>query len=231
MKNILIIFLIVFIGTLSFGADVIVLFGDSTTAKRGPVNIYANHLSRELKEDKVINAGVPGNTTKMARARFEKDVLSRNPSLVVIQFGINDSTVDVHRTPPAKESRVSLEDYEKNLRYFIASLKEKGVKVIVMTPNPLRWTKRLKELYGKPPYKADDPDGFNVTLSKYAAAVRRIARLEKIPLIDVDAEFKSYAKSGENCSVDDLLLDGMHPNNKGHKIVADLLIAEIRKLK
>ena len=33
----------------------------------------------------VINAGVPGNTTQDGCARFERDVLSRDPDIVIIQ--------------------------------------------------------------------------------------------------------------------------------------------------
>ena len=76
----------------------------------------------------------------------------------------------------------------------------------------------------------DDPDGLNVTLQPYAEAVRVLAKEKKVPLIDVYAVFEAYGKVPGQ-SVDDLELDGMHPNDKGHRIVADLLIALILKLK
>jgi lysophospholipase L1-like esterase len=75
----------------------------------------------------------------------------------------------------------------------------------------------------------DDPDGFNVTLREYAQAVRELAEKQKVPLVDVYAAYIAYGKV-EKQSVNDLLLDGMHPNDKGHRIVADLLIPEIVKL-
>ena len=98
-----------------------------------------------------------------------------------------------------------------------------------MTPNPIYWTPALKSYYGKPPYLPDDPDGFNVTLREYAQAVRQLAEKQKIPLVDVYAAFENYGKM-KNKNVNDLLLDGMHPNDKGHRIVADLLINEIVNL-
>ena len=116
--------------------------------------------------------------------------------------------------------------YVANLQFFIKTLKSGGAKVILMTPNPLRWTDELRGLYGKPPYQVNDAEGFNVLLSKYAELARSLARLQKIPLIDVYAAFGAYGKQPGQ-SVDDLLLDGMHPNAKGHRIIADLLVSEI----
>jgi lysophospholipase L1-like esterase len=211
----------------------IVVFGDSTTASRGKLEIYANWLVRELPEKgikaEIINAGIGGNTTQMAIARFEKDVLSKNPDLVVIQFGINDSAIDVWKNPPKTESRVSKEKYIQNLEKIVETLKAQKCGVIFMTPNQMCWTQRLKENYSKSPYVTDDPDGFNVTLREYAQAVRELAEKQKVPLVDVYAAYIAYGKV-EKQSVNDLLLDGMHPNDKGHRIVADLLIPEIVKL-
>ena len=45
-----------------------------------------------------INAGVGGNTTADALARFEPDVLARKPDFVVIMFGLNDSWIDEGKT-------------------------------------------------------------------------------------------------------------------------------------
>lgn len=200
----------------------IVTFGDSTTAPRGRLKVYTDCLAEKFPENTFINAGIPGNTTEMGRRRFEKDVLEKKPDLVIIQFGINDSTVDVYKKTPATKSRVSKKRYEENLKFFIEKLKEKGVKVILMTPNRLCWTPKLKELYGKPPYDPNNPDGFNVMLDQYVDIVRRVAKEENVPLVDVNAEYARLVKDG-NMTVKSLLLDGMHPNTKGQKLVADLL--------
>ncbi|NLX99337.1 MAG: SGNH/GDSL hydrolase family protein [Rhodopirellula sp.] len=207
---------------------VIVAFGDSTTAPRGDLPIYSLLLQKALAAQglstKVVNAGVGGNTTVNARARFEKDVLARNPRLVIIQFGINDAAVNVWKSPPATQPDVSLQDYEANLRYFVQTLRKLRAEAVLMTPNPCRWTKQLLELYGKPPHRPDDPDGYNVLLRRYADAVRRIASQEKTPLVDVYEAFQAYDREPGQ-SIDDLLLDGMHPNAKGHELVAKLLLS------
>lgn len=214
-------------------AVTVVAFGDSTTAPRGTLQVYADCLTRDLPKKginaEIINAGIGGNTTANAKARFEEDVLDRHPDLVVIQFGINDSAVDVWKKPPATESRVKKNQYAENLERFVDTLRKAGCQVILMTPNPIRWTPGLKGQYGKPPYRPDRADGFNVTLSPYADCVRAVAKNKKVPLVDVYAAFQAYGKV-KGQSVDDLLLDGMHPNDKGHRFVADLLIKVILKL-
>src|SRR3954470_10080952 len=86
----------------------VVAFGDSTTAPRGSLAIYSRILQEELSNVSVINAGVPGNTTEMARTRFERAVLAHHPQIAIVQFGINDSAIDVWKTPPATEPRVPL---------------------------------------------------------------------------------------------------------------------------
>jgi lysophospholipase L1-like esterase len=205
----------------------IVAFGDSTTASRGALKIYSDILQEELPERgmpvRVINAGIGGNHTQHARARFEQDVLSHNPDIVIVQFGINDAAVDVWKQPPSSESRVSLADYENNLRYFIGVLAKRDVKIVLMTPNPLRWTPKMREMYGKPPYLPDDATGFNAMLRAYADKVRQIANTENVPLIDVYRSFEEFGKQ-EKQTVSDLLLDGIHPNERGHRLLADQLI-------
>ena len=154
-----------------------------------------------------------------ARQRFQADVLKHKPDLTIIQFGINDAAVDVWRTPAATTPHVDLQTFDKNLRYFCQTLKAHQCKVILMTPNPLAWTDKLKALYGKAPYDPEDEDGFNLFLKRYAAAVRKIAKEEKVQLVDVYKEFSDYANR-EGRSIQELLLDGMHPNSRGHQLIA-----------
>jgi lysophospholipase L1-like esterase len=204
----------------------IVVFGDSTTAPDPDpaVPVYGTLLAADLTARlgfpvRVVNAGVRGNTTADAARRFERDVLAAAPDLVVLQFGINDATIDVWKQPPATEPRVSLAAYGENLRHFVATLQARGVRVVLMTPNRLAWTPRLLELYGRPPYDPRDPQGLNVNLVRYAAEVRRIAAGTGTPLVDVMAAHAEAARR----PAEPLLSDGMHPNRRGHALVARLL--------
>jgi lysophospholipase L1-like esterase len=211
----------------------IVLFGDSTTAARqGLRKVYADHLREALTgggaDLAVVNAGVGGNTTREALNRLERDALRHRPRLLVLQFGINDSAVDVWKQPPATTARVPLPEYLDNLRAMVHTARTQRIQVILMTPNPLRWTPKLKALYGKPPYDPATEDGFeSATLRPYVVALRQLATELKLPLVDVYAAYPAFAAQHQT-SMDTLLLDGMHPNDLGHQLVAEQLLPVIQ---
>ncbi len=213
----------------------IVMFGDSTTAYRPTAikQVYSDRVFTDLLKAGttlvVSNRGVGGNTTEMARTRFAGDVLSLKPKLVVIQFGINDAAVDVWKTPPATGPRVALERYSENLRWMAAQLKDIGSKVIFMTPNPILWTDKMKSMYGKAPYDAADPEGFDkLQLRAFAEAMRKVAAETGTPLVDIHAGYVEYTqKSGK--AAESLLLDGIHPNDAGQQLVAEKLLPVIRE--
>ena len=212
----------------------IVMFGDSTTAERpGAVaKVYAQRVQESLQgigsSLTVHNAGIGGNTTHDAMKRFARDVLAHKPRIIVMQFGLNDSAVDVWKNPPATEPRVPLAEYEANLRAMIAQARGQKAKVILMTTNPVRWTPKLKDLYGKPPYRPDAEDGFETPfLTGFNETIRRIATELDVPLIDVRAAYPAFA-ADRKTTLDKLLLDGLHPNDLGHELVATLLVPVIR---
>ena len=210
----------------------IIMFGDSTTAPRGAVKVYATRVEIALQSIgsslSVSNSGVPSNTTVQARKRLQEEVLRHKPRIVVMQFGINDSAVDVWKKPPMTEPRVSLSAFIDNYRAMITEVQQQGAKVIVMTTNPLRWTSKLRELYGKPPYHADAEDGFeSLNLTRYNDALRTLATELKVPLVDVHTAYPAFAEKHKT-TIDAMLTDGMHPGDLGHQLVAELLAPAIR---
>jgi lysophospholipase L1-like esterase len=212
----------------------IIMFGDSTTALRaGAVKkVYSVRVGEALQgigsSLAVHNAGLGGNTTRDARKRFERDVLRHQPRVIVMQFGINDSAVDVWKNPPATGPRVPLAEYVGNLRAMISTAHEKKAKVILMTTNPIRWTPLLTDRYGKPPYDAGKEDGFDsLHLAAYNEALRKLAAELQVPLVDVRAAYPAFAMKHQT-TIDGLLLDGMHPNDLGHQLVGELLVPAIR---
>ena len=203
----------------------VVAFGDSTTALRKTVDqVYADRLPPLLAERgiaaRVLNSGVGGSHTgrfednarhkrRHALDRFQDAVRDHNPNIVIIQFGWNDSYVD--EGGEDGPSRIPVENYEANLRHMVETLDKDGSSVILMTPNQPRSdfeTWRLKRT------------------EQYVEAVRKLARETGAALVDVWAAYGDYA-AGEGHSVDDLLLDNVHPNDEGHALVAQLLVAPI----
>lgn len=211
----------------------IVCFGDSTTAERvGVQKVYADRLLDELNGvvDQVvcvINAGVGGNTTRLAFDRFEDDVLAHRPQLVIIQFGLNDQAFDHWRDPPAKASRVVVAEYIEHLRHFVLAVREQGGEAILMTPNAMVWTDSLKQKYGRLPYDVNSANGLNVLLHQYVQAMRQLAQEEGTALVDIFAIYQQKLASEGVAGLERLLLDGMHPNDDGHALVARELLPVI----
>lgn len=104
--------------------DKIVCFGDSLTSGTGAGKgeDYPSQLSRLLGL-RVINAGVPGDTTSSARERLESDVVARNPDLVIILLGGNDFL-----------RRFPLQDTQDNIEKMVSRLKEEGMAVLLVSP-------------------------------------------------------------------------------------------------
>ena len=73
----------------------------------------------------VINAGISGGGAKDGYNRLSRDILSVNPDLVVVCFGLND----VH----GREA--GLEEYLRNMKNILCELKDKNIEAVVMTPN------------------------------------------------------------------------------------------------
>lgn len=196
----------------------IVAFGNSTTAFRSTITgVYSQRIPEYFKDKdlpvQIFNEGVGGSHTgrlednslhkvKHALDRFEDAILSKDPDIVIISFGINDSWADSEN--PEATSRISLNDYRNNLHFMISKLKNKNVKVILMTPNGLGKNRE--------PWRHE-------RLEKYAIAVREIAKKENQPLIDQWKIFNEYVMF-ENNEKDDFLLDGVHPNDRWHEILA-----------
>jgi len=218
----------------------IVAFGDSTTAvddwSDQAIEVYADLLPAALAargiRARVHNAGVGGGTTVEARERLDRDVRAFSPDLVVIQFGINDSWIDVDEG--RCEPRPTRGEYRDNPRYLSRALKADGAQVVLMTPNPMRWSDPFyHEVFRKNPGLLDTAGerGLNDLLDLYAQDARDVAREEAAPLVDVHQAFEEHGRRPGR-SIHDLLIagDGIHPSARGQMLVCELLAAEIARL-
>lgn len=172
----------------------LVCFGDSVTEGYGvaQADAWCNRLGG-------INAGVGGNTTETGLQRFRRDVLARRPRVVTIMFGLGDSYHDSRRVP--------LPQYRRNLVQMIRELKERDVRVILMTSNPTMRT------------------WANLTLRDYVRVVREVARREDVELVDLFQEFAETLTTGVRYN--ELLMDEVHPSTYGHAIIFEMVRAKL----
>ncbi len=206
----------------------VVAFGNSITATRKTIRqVYAQRLPKILAKSgltaEVINAGVPGSHTgsmtdhslfkiQHGRDRINSDVLAHHPDLVIVGFGTNDAHIDGE--DPEGPSRIPVKDYEMNLTFMIRKFQENGIKIILLAPNPL----------------GDKfPDYQNDRLILYVNVVRALSRKFQTGLVDNFTLFMEYPNI-TGVRMDDLLLDGIHPNDMGHQIMAEALGNEIIRI-
>ena len=226
------VWLILFLAAFAFGSNVIgsepsqlltiVAFGDSTTAIRRTVKrVYSDRLPELLKvngiDAKVINAGVGGSHTgrltdndrhnrRHALDRIDDAVRNHKPDIVVVQFGWNDSWIDSDKANGS--SRIPVDKYADNLVQIVDTLSKDGARIILMTPNRPR----------------SNVDAWRVKRTQqYVRVVRNLAEKKRVSLVDVWSEYESVAQEPSQSS-DDLLLDSVHPNDKGHELVAKMLV-------
>jgi lysophospholipase L1-like esterase len=134
-------------------------------------------------------------------------VIARKPAVVTVMYGTNDSYVDKGR----KEPRLTAEEYRDNLRAIVKELRKAGIRPVLMTPP--RWGDRAVNGAGQSP---------NVPLGRYVLACREVAREEKVPLADHYAHWSKAAAAGTDLA--DWTTDQCHPNPRGHREIADVLL-------
>ena len=198
---------------------VIVCHGDSITAGAhlAAKEKYPEILKSLVSGSTVINSGIGGNTSGQGLARLEKDVLRHHPDVVVLLFGTNDSVL----TGQGKY-RVAAEKYEENLREMIRRCRAAGAEVVLCTLLPIipepYYTRHPKEFY-------DAEGGLDEILHRYHAAAEKVGKDLQVPVIDL---YKTFEK--------DLTLlrpapDGVHPNAKGTKAIAEEIARQLAPAK
>lgn len=104
--------------------NTIVCFGNSLTAGQGaPLGSdYPTLLAQKLALP-VINSGIPGDTAEKAMVRIERDVLVKNPRVVIVELGGNDFL--------AMGGRGNVTPIFQNLSVIIERIQEHGAVVVL----------------------------------------------------------------------------------------------------
>lgn len=179
----------------------IVAFGDSITAgfavRRGFPSFWREMLQQKypLARLEMINSGISGDTTLDGLARLDWSVLSYEPDLVTINFGINDAVLGL-----------GLDEFETNLVEMIKRiLAGPGSEVLLLSSQPLE----------TPPYDEIVRDYYNV--------IEGVARQMDVGFVDVYKAWMEKVQQGT--PLRSLIIAGLdHPNEEGYKIIAEELM-------
>jgi lysophospholipase L1-like esterase len=204
----------------------IVALGDSITNGTGLAGVTEAQTFREITRRAlaerlgttvhVDNAGVNGDIVTLAVKRLQTDVLDRRPDIVTIMFGGNEAGFYRPETNGfADTPRVGREQFQATLGTIVDRLREAGITVVLMTCPPM--TERYGGMHLEPYRK----HGINFLVKDYAQTMRDVAAEKGVELIDVYRSFE------QNPSTLDYFPDGLHPDARGHRVIADLLVRRL----
>jgi len=186
--------------------DTLVCFGDSLTAganatviwREDELNSYPAFLQNKLKIP-IVNAGVSGNTAGNGLARIRKDVIKKNPSIVIIQFGANDffQHIDITTT-------------RNNLNAIIFLLKNNNVKKIYLAKfYSETFIRDVLNSWGVSDYGEQTP-----IINAYDAMFNTLASSNNVTLIE---DIWSGVWGTEHMSAP----NDIHPKASGYQIMAE----------
>lgn len=203
--------------TLAINGDTLIFFGDSITQQGTRPGGYVSLVSDAIAESfpnqniQVVGAGVGGNKVPDLVKRLDRDVLSKQPDLVMVYIGINDVWHWTRPHPVTKEKRegTTAEAYEAGLRGMINQIQTAGARVILCTPTV------IGEQSG-----GVNPD--DARLDQYAAICRTLAKDTGATLLDLRKVFGDYlsAHNTDNLKRGVLTSDGVHMNDVGNRLIA-----------
>lgn len=185
----------------------VVCFGDSITGAyyhTGGLRAWCDMLGLALERIEpnarleMINAGVSGQTTVDGLARIQREVLDRQPHLVVVMFGMNDVT------------RVPLETFVANLQAITQKCHAAGAAVVLCTPNSVY----------------ENPARPMAKLAEYSARIRQLTQAADLPLVDCFEEYRTLRERDELAWML-LMSDEIHPNMHGHRRFAEQMAEAI----
>jgi lysophospholipase L1-like esterase len=190
----------------------IVFFGDSITQQGADTGGFIRKIDSMLTQNnktnyELIGAGVSGNKVYDLYLRMDSDVLLKNPDAVLIYIGVNDVWHKMRTgtgTDPDK--------FEKFYSAIIKKLKDRKIAVFLCTP----------ALIGEKNDFSNQQDG---DMNLYAGIVRKLARVNDCPLIDLRQAFLDHLKNHNPDNKDRGILtkDGVHLNRAGNNLVAQLM--------
>lgn len=208
----------------------VLVFGDSITQGYWAVNrgwvervkhYYDEIAFSDLKNDTqpgIMNLGISGDTSYNILKRIRNETISRTwqedkqRPVIVLQVGINDSCIF------NGERMTELADYKDNLQKIVVEARGVSSKIILVGFTSCDEVQTQPVYWGD--YKWD-----NSSMEQYESIMGEVAEDQKLPFIPVFREFNKRVQAGG-----DLLPDGLHPNDAGHKLIYQIVMPKLREM-
>jgi lysophospholipase L1-like esterase len=150
-------------------------------------------------------------------ARFDRDVLSKNPQWMTLSCGVNDvwhgnkgvPLDDAQAAAQTYEKRSPIEPdkgtYEKNITGIVEQALSAGVQVVILTATVIREDLGNEE---------------NKRLAPYNDFLRKLAKEKHLPVADLNALFQERIKAANQPGKNVFTIDGVHMNTEGNELMA-----------
>ena len=168
--------------------------------------VYALQAAKELKKKhknlKFFFKGIASNRTYHVYDRLTKDCINLKPDIIVMLIGVNDAWelyVPEQYPPLLRPMEPHMKEIYRRLNAELDS-----AKLLVLLPF------MIDAVSEKLP--------FHKILNKYRAILSDMALENKAEIIDLQ---KMFDKAQEEIEPAKLAIDGIHPTNLGHQLIAD----------
>ncbi len=186
----------------------ICIFGDSIVwgswdpVGGGWVSRLRSYIENKELDIETYNLGVSGDNINDLLQRFEAESKAREPKLIIISIGTNDSQY----LNKKGNYQVSPKDFETNLKRLISIAKKFTNDIILLTPNKVDETKTKPIPWDKQKYYD------NENLQLFRDIIKQLGEKSNLLVIDM----LDLLNNNE-------FYDGLHPNSKGHQKIFEVV--------
>lgn len=209
----------------------IFVFGDSITqglydtsggwVARIASTLHQKSLDNKLHGDgksnfKVYNLGVSGDSTEGVLARIKQEVEARriyeDDDLIILAIGINDSVL--------KEDNTVLMDIYEFQNSYEKLIKE--AQKLTSHVYSLGLTAVDENLTSPWPYSSTGKQYRNNRINLFEDSIKQSTERLTLPFIPIHDQFLAQLGARQT-----LLADGLHPNEAGHDLIANVVIESV----
>lgn len=174
--------------------------------------IYALELKKRFKKHskniRVDIKGIASNRTYHLYDRLTKDCIALKPNVIIMLIGVNDAWENYKTEDYGPLLRPAEPHFREICRRIKTELPE--VQFLYITPFMID--------------AVEEKLPFHKTLDEYCALLRNIAAESGALTVDMQQVFNQAQK---DIAPEKLAIDGIHPTNLGHKIMADAIYAKV----
>ncbi|MBQ9968497.1 MAG: SGNH/GDSL hydrolase family protein [Oscillospiraceae bacterium] len=160
-----------------------------------------------------LNRGISGNRSCDLYARIKADIINLKPDILTVLIGVNDTWHQLKR-----QDGVSVERYETLLDLLICDVKAAlpNIRIVLLEPFVMLG-----------PGTEGFYEAFARDVAERQTVCRQLAEKHALILVPLQDMLERFEAEHPGTKV---LIDGVHPNYIGHKLMADALFKALQPI-